>query len=268
MESRVWDSPVVRKADWSQIGESLECQLSTLKLDRRDPMTIFEQRCQQKKWYFRKINCGTSESGGPREWRKAKRLFHSNSISNRFDCIKHKRIKNKSSDRRQSWLPSGWYWTGHFTSLGLSFSTYKMEIIISTSPISLDSCPVKITWNKEFPGSPVVRTQRFHCWGPGSIPAPGAKIPQAAQPKKRKTVLINSLMKKMNPNHVSSCAVNAEETEMKLKCSEKEHIITNSWALTVCSFPSVISLNLHNIPTRSVLYQTHFINEEMEAQRG
>ena len=32
----------------------------------------------------------------------------------------------------------------------------------------------------EFPGSPVVRTQRVHCWGPGSIPGQGTKIPQAA----------------------------------------------------------------------------------------
>ena len=29
---------------------------------------------------------------------------------------------------------------------------------------------------QEFPGSPVVRTQSFHCWGPGSIPGQGTKI--------------------------------------------------------------------------------------------
>ena len=34
-------------------------------------------------------------------------------------------------------------------------------------------------------------------------------------------------MQKMNPNHVPSCAVNAEETEMNPKCPEKGHIITN-----------------------------------------
>ena len=33
----------------------------------------------------------------------------------------------------------------------------------------------------EFPGDPVVRTWRFHCRGPGSIPGGGTKIPQAAQ---------------------------------------------------------------------------------------
>ena len=32
----------------------------------------------------------------------------------------------------------------------------------------------------EFPGSPVVKTQHFHCRGPGSIPGLGTKIPQAA----------------------------------------------------------------------------------------
>ena len=34
---------------------------------------------------------------------------------------------------------------------------------------------------REFPGGPVVRTRSFHCWGPGSIPGQGTKIPQAAQ---------------------------------------------------------------------------------------
>ena len=38
------------------------------------------------------------------------------------------------------------------------------------------------TWtDQEFPGSPVVRIQCFHCWGPGSIPGQGTKILQAAQ---------------------------------------------------------------------------------------
>ena len=33
----------------------------------------------------------------------------------------------------------------------------------------------------EFPGDPMVRTQRFHCCGPGSIPGQGTKILQASQ---------------------------------------------------------------------------------------
>ena len=33
----------------------------------------------------------------------------------------------------------------------------------------------------EFPGGPVVRTLCFHCWGPGSIPGQGTKIPQNVQ---------------------------------------------------------------------------------------
>ena len=32
---------------------------------------------------------------------------------------------------------------------------------------------------REFPGSPVVRIQCFHCWGPGSSPGRGTKITQA-----------------------------------------------------------------------------------------
>ena len=34
-----------------------------------------------------------------------------------------------------------------------------------------------ILW--DFPGGPVVRTQHFHCWSLGSIPAQGTKILQA-----------------------------------------------------------------------------------------
>ena len=42
----------------------------------------------------------------------------------------------------------------------------------------------------EFPGDPVVRTWRFHCWGPDLISGQGTKIPQAMcyahhPPKKR-----------------------------------------------------------------------------------
>ena len=36
-----------------------------------------------------------------------------------------------------------------------------------------------MTW--EFPGNPVVRTWRSHCWGPGSIPGRGTKIPQTVR---------------------------------------------------------------------------------------
>ena len=43
----------------------------------------------------------------------------------------------------------------------------------------------------EFPGGPVVRTWCSHCWGPGSIPGLGTKIPQASQcgQKKRPRVI-------------------------------------------------------------------------------
>ena len=38
---------------------------------------------------------------------------------------------------------------------------------------------VKNTEAWEFSGGPVVRTQRFHCQGPGSIPGRVTKTPQA-----------------------------------------------------------------------------------------
>ena len=38
----------------------------------------------------------------------------------------------------------------------------------------------------EFPGSPMVRTRRFHCRGPGSIPGQGTEILQAARRSKKK----------------------------------------------------------------------------------
>ena len=39
---------------------------------------------------------------------------------------------------------------------------------------------------REFPGGPVVRTQRFNCRGLGSIPGWGTKIPQAVQHGQKK----------------------------------------------------------------------------------
>ena len=36
-----------------------------------------------------------------------------------------------------------------------------------------------VLWKKEFPGSPVVRTWHFHCFGQGSVPGWETKTPQA-----------------------------------------------------------------------------------------
>ena len=46
--------------------------------------------------------------------------------------------------------------------------------------------PLRKSMYREFPGSPMVRTQGFHCHGPGSIPGQGTKIPQATQPTPKK----------------------------------------------------------------------------------
>ena len=41
--------------------------------------------------------------------------------------------------------------------------------------------------SRELPGSPVVRTQHFHCGGgPGSIPGQGIKNPQATRHNQKK----------------------------------------------------------------------------------
>ena len=55
----------------------------------------------------------------------------------------------------------------------------EKKLEFSSSPeVSLSH--LKITQVREFPGSPVVRTQHFHCGGPGSIPGQGTKITQVA----------------------------------------------------------------------------------------
>ena len=46
---------------------------------------------------------------------------------------------------------------------------------------------LKVSSYMEFPGIPVVRTRRFHCWGPGSIPDLETDIPQAAWSGKKQT---------------------------------------------------------------------------------
>ena len=57
-----------------------------------------------------------------------------------------------------------------------------------------------MTW--EFPGGPVVRTRLFHCWGPGSIPGQGTKMPPPGKPshmaKKKKKPKQNDLGQRTN----------------------------------------------------------------------
>lgn len=59
--------------------------------------------------------------------------------------------------------------------------------------------------SKEFPGGLLVRTQRFHCYGPGSVP--GWETPQRKKKGEKKekqsykkTTFIYS--NKFNPNHL------------------------------------------------------------------
>ena len=60
---------------------------------------------------------------------------------------------------------------GHFLKTGFELSSYIFP---------------ESGYCGEFPGGPVIRTQHFHCQGPGLIPGQGNKIPQVMQCKKRK----------------------------------------------------------------------------------
>ena len=51
----------------------------------------------------------------------------------------------------------------------------------------------RIMADGEFPGSPVVRVRRFHCWGSGLIPGRGTKTLKAewrSQIKKKKKKIV------------------------------------------------------------------------------
>ena len=102
-----------------------------------------------------------------------------------------------------SWLCK-WY----FTFLSHSSLISKMEIscllskIMRTNEINgtkfqLYSSLSKLDNHWKFHGGPVVRTRHFHCWGWGSIPFQGTKIPQAVRCSQNK---YNN--KKLDNHHV------------------------------------------------------------------
>ena len=61
-------------------------------------------------------------------------------------------------------------------------SSYHWKICIFIYIMCIYCC-IKVCfikhYSREFSGGPVVRTQCFHCWDPGSAPGQGTKIPQA-----------------------------------------------------------------------------------------
>ena len=63
----------------------------------------------------------------------------------------------------------------------------------------------------EFPGCSVVRTRRFHCWGLGSIPAQGTKIPHAMQHGQEKKNEYGLLLHFINANALKSLRLNLEK---------------------------------------------------------
>ena len=64
----------------------------------------------------------------------------------------------------------------------------------------------KKKWLWEFPGGPAVRSWRFHCRDPGSIPGQGTKIPQATW---------HGQKKRNGPNYVSSWWLNHKQNYFK-----------------------------------------------------
>ena len=63
------------------------------------------------------------------------------------------------------------------TSLIIREMQTKTTVRYQLRPVRMAT--IKKTTNRKFPGSPVVRTQHFHCRGPGSILGQGIKILQA-----------------------------------------------------------------------------------------
>ena len=78
----------------------------------------------------------------------------------------------------------------------------------------------------EFPGGPMVRTQRFHCWGPGSVPGWGIKTLQVTwhgqKKTKKKTTLMNHKEKKQlnsQRNEINKTIYKRIENEDMKRCS-------------------------------------------------
>ena len=71
------------------------------------------------------------------------------------------------------------FWTHDASTLNVPFLKGSFtELMVPPFQIyKPDSMTLKMETHREFP---VVRTRGFHCWGPGSIPGQGTKIPQAA----------------------------------------------------------------------------------------
>ena len=55
----------------------------------------------------------------------------------------------------------------------------------------------KYSW--EFPGGLVVRSLRFQCCGPGSVPGQGTKIPEAAQHGQKKKIFFFHIFTDLEP---------------------------------------------------------------------
>ena len=75
--------------------------------------------------------------------------------------------------------------------LKISRSIVSLGFLKLTQPASkiLNTADKESLQKRDFPGSPVVKTPRFHYWGLCSIPGQGTKILQAEQLKNKKARL-------------------------------------------------------------------------------
>ena len=88
----------------------------------------------------------------------------------------------------------------HLKSCSLLYRNYTIIILFKIfKSMKKNTCStpgIKMYFRKFF-GGPVVRTQRFHCPGPGSITGWGTKIPQAAWCDQKKKMYLNVIILKI-----------------------------------------------------------------------
>ena len=68
---------------------------------------------------------------------------------------------------------------------------------------------------REFSGGSVVKTPRFHCQGPGSIPGQGAKIPQATQCGQNKKDLTICCLQETHFKYKDTCKLRLRDEQTK-----------------------------------------------------
>ena len=127
---------------------------------------------------------GESLQKGPSNYASSRLLFSPHGLCLMWVCGTHSRGLDHGG--AGGGLPSfNKYLSGAYQRK--SFRLPKSFLIVSSSSLQNQ---VNI-W--ELPGSPMIRTQRFHCKGPGSIPGWGTKILQTVWHGQNKTKIPNQI---------------------------------------------------------------------------